>query len=57
MYSEKCDKFYVGQTEDLGKRLMEHNTGKGGHFSNSCMPWELKYSEEFPSRDGSIKRE
>ena len=57
LYSEKCDKFYVGQTQDLDKRLIEHNSGKGGAFSSTCMPWVLKYSEEFANRSEAVKRE
>jgi putative endonuclease len=57
LYSEKCDKYYVGQTESLGKRIEEHNNGKGGAFSSSCMPWKLAYQESSASRLEAIKRE
>jgi putative endonuclease len=57
LYSEKCDKYYIGQTESLEKRIEEHNSGKGGTFSSSCMPWKLVYHESFSSRLEAIKRE
>lgn len=41
LYSEKCDRYYVGQTEYLERRVEEHNTGKGGMYSSSCLPWKL----------------
>jgi putative endonuclease len=57
LYSEKCDKYYIGQTEFLERRLEEHNTGKGGAFSKVCAPWRLVYHEVFSSRLEAIKRE
>ena len=57
IYSAKCDKYYVGHTETLTNRLVEHNSGKGGTFSKTCAPWILKYSEEFDSRSLAVRRE
>lgn len=30
LYSDKCNKYYIGQTESLTRRVEEHNQGKGG---------------------------
>ncbi|HEY0741152.1 MAG TPA: GIY-YIG nuclease family protein [Chryseosolibacter sp.] len=57
IYSEKCDKYYVGHTDSISKRLEEHNIGKGGQFSSNCRPWNLVYSEQFSSRSDAMKRE
>ena len=57
IYSEKCDKFYVGHTESIECRVDEHNTGKGGKFSKNCAPWTLKYREKFATRSEAVKRE
>ena len=57
LYSEKCDKYYVGQSEDLQKRLYEHNNNKGGKFSKSYSPWKLVYHENYVSRIEAIARE
>jgi putative endonuclease len=57
IYSEKCDKFYVGHTESIMRRLDEHNKGKGGKFSKNCAPWILKYCEKYVSRAEAAKRE
>jgi putative endonuclease len=57
LYSEKCDKYYVGQTESLKRRIEEHNIGKGGAFSGLCLPWKLVYHELYSSRSDAIKRE
>ena len=57
LFSEKCDKYYVGQTANLGRRVEEHNIGKGGAFSSSCLPWKLVYHEIFQSLSDAVKRE
>jgi putative endonuclease len=41
LYSEKCDKYYIGHTEFLAERCEEHNIGKGGSFSSACLPWNF----------------
>jgi putative endonuclease len=56
LYSKKLDRYYVGYTADLGKRLSEHNTGTSTYTSRAS-DWELKYQEEFPSREEAHKRE
>jgi putative endonuclease len=48
LFSEKLNKFYVGHTNDLERRLNEHNSG----FSKSTksgIPWKLVYSKSFSS--------
>jgi predicted GIY-YIG superfamily endonuclease len=35
------EKFYVGSTNDLKRRMAEHNQGKSTH-SNKYAPWRLK---------------
>jgi putative endonuclease len=57
LYSEKCDKYYVGQTGSLEKRIEEHNIGKGGSFSSICLPWKLVYHEPFATRSEAVRRE
>jgi putative endonuclease len=57
LYSEKCDRYYVGQTEYLERRVEEHNTGKGGAYSSSCLPWRLVYHESVYTRSDALKRE
>ena len=50
--------YYIGITNDLEKRLWEHNTG---HDENSytyfCRPVELKYFEIFTDVNQAIARE
>ena len=39
-------KTYVGCTEDLDRRLNEHNHGKSEHTAR-FLPWELEVSVQF----------
>ncbi|MFA5086827.1 MAG: GIY-YIG nuclease family protein [Candidatus Paceibacterota bacterium] len=57
------DTLYVGCTNDLEKRLKQHNEAKcGAHYTKIRRPVELKYSEEFDNiaaaraREAEIKR-
>jgi putative endonuclease len=49
-------KFYVGMTEDLERRLSEHNAGKS-KFTSGYLPWEVVYSEEAEDAVAARKRE
>lgn len=54
--SLKNHKYYVGYTNDLEKRLSEHNTGKtkGNRYS---APFKLIYYEEYSNPTEARKRE
>jgi putative endonuclease len=56
IYSQQLNKFYVGYSVDLIKRLSEHNAGMSA-FTAKASDWVLKYSESFPDRESAIKRE
>jgi putative endonuclease len=56
LYSEKLDKYYVGSTNDLLRRLNDHNRGKT-NYSKQGVPWILKYSEEYSRRQEAYSRE
>jgi len=44
--SLKNGRYYVGSTNDLEKRVMEHNAGKSKYTSFS-LPFELVFSQVF----------
>ena len=56
IYSEKLDKYYVGYTVDISKRIGEHNSGIST-YTAKANDWILKYSEYFPDRGTAIARE
>ena len=56
IYSKTLDKYYVGQTDNLERRLIQHNSGYS-KSTKSASPWELKHVERFNSRSEAMKRE
>ena len=56
LYSVKYDRFYIGQCEDVDKRLMRHNN-KGVPSTKPYVPWQLVYTETFTSRSEATYRE
>ena len=47
---------YVGYTNNLTKRIDQHNTGKGAKFTRG-RKWVLIYREKFKSKKEAISRE
>jgi putative endonuclease len=56
LFSPTLNKHYIGYTGDLSKRLEDHNSGIST-FTSKADDWELKYSEQFPTRELAMKRE
>ena len=46
-------RFYVGFTEDLGRRLAKHNAGSVPHTA-SHRPWRVKTAVAFTDRDQAL---
>jgi putative endonuclease len=53
IYSATRDTYYIGQTENIEKRLSEHSL-KG---NLGATDWQLRYFEEYNSRGEAMKRE
>jgi putative endonuclease len=49
LFSESLQQYYTGSTQELSKRLNDHNNGWSKHTSKGA-PWILVYSEEFAIR-------
>ena len=47
---------YVGYTNNLKKRIILHNSGKGAKFTKG-RKWVLIYKEKFKSKNKAISRE
>ena len=56
LYSVTLDRFYVGQTDDLDKRLVSHLSGIS-RYTAIAKDWQLVYKEQFNSRTEAIHRE
>jgi putative endonuclease len=54
--SEGYNSNYVGSTNDVEKRLSEHNAGKC-RYTSGRRPWVLVYKESYPTRSEAMKRE
>ncbi|MFT4600587.1 MAG: putative endonuclease [Arenicella sp.] len=54
--STKNGRYYIGQTQDISKRVLLHNKGKV-KSTKPYSPWELIFSEEFGTRGEAILRE
>ena len=48
---------YIGVTNDLGRRISEHISGKGGAFTRRYKVSTLVYAEEYQDVEEAIARE
>ena len=48
---------YTGITNDLDRRIAEHETGQGAKYTRGRGPFQLVYSEECEGRSQASKRE
>jgi len=56
LYSQKLDRYYVGYTNDLDRRLSEHNRIKG-KYTDTGLPWIVVHTEEYQSKKHAQERE
>jgi putative endonuclease len=54
--SKLTQRYYVGSTEIVEKRLQEHNTGKS-KSTRAGIPWELIHTESFSTRAEAVRQE
>jgi putative endonuclease len=54
--SEKTDRLYIGHTENLERRLREHNSNQTKSIKNRG-PWNLIFKKEFLTRSDAMKFE
>ena len=59
VYMLRCsdNSLYTGYTNDVKRREMVHNTGKGAKYTKSRRPVHLVYWEVFEDRSDALKRE
>lgn len=56
MYSETFKRYYVGLTEDISKRIKQHNFGYV-KFTKPYLPWKIVFKENCDNRVEARKRE
>ena len=56
-YIVKCSdgSLYTGWTNNLEKRIKDHNAGRGAKYTKARRP--VVYKEEFPTKQEAMKRE
>ena len=55
LYSSKLDKYYIGRSTDLAKRLEFHNNPiEGRKFTAKGIPWQMKFSHQCESYEESV---
>ena len=57
LISKKNGGCYIGHTNDINRRLEEHNNPESKGFTVRHRPWELMHVEEFRSRAEAMRRE
>ncbi len=58
LYSESLNSFYIGETEDIAERILQHNSGFYKFaFTKKAKDWELYYVIECNTRTQSRKIE
>ena len=56
LQSQKNEKYYIGHTGNLTRRIVEHNRGKSQSVKNKG-PFKLIYKEEYSARAEATRRE
>jgi putative endonuclease len=56
LFSQGLQRYYVGSTQAVEKRLQEHNSGKS-LSTRAGMPWELVHLEPFTTRAEAMHSE
>jgi putative endonuclease len=59
MYILKCsdNSYYIGSTNNLELRLVQHQAGQGSKYTSKRLPVTLLYFEEYPSVADAFYRE
>jgi len=59
MYILECvdGSYYVGSTNDLQRRLLEHQKGRAARYTTRRLPVKLVFSEEYNHVTEAFKRE
>ncbi len=56
LYSRNYNRTYTGQTNNIEKRLLQHNKGRN-KSTKPYIPWEIIHLEKYTTREESVARE
>jgi putative endonuclease len=57
LYSIEYDKIYIGFTANPEARLKHHNHPQNRGWTSRYRPWDMKYREEFCTKQEAMSRE
>ena len=59
VYMLRCGdgSLYTGYTDNIRRRLAQHQSGKGAKYTRSHLPVELAWWEEMPDQSAALRRE
>ncbi|MBN3040075.1 MAG: GIY-YIG nuclease family protein [Candidatus Omnitrophica bacterium] len=59
VYLLECEdsRLYTGITNNLERRLKQHNKGKGCRFTRARFPVKIIHKEEYTTKEEALKRE
>ncbi len=49
--------FYLGSTDDVQRRFLAHQSGRGASYTRSHRPVKVVYTEEVSDKSSALKRE
>lgn len=57
LMSLKNKRVYIGRTDNLRRRVFEHNSGIGGKYTRDSRPFKLVFYEAFFSKEDAVRQE
>lgn len=59
VYILRCvdNSYYTGHTDNLDKRIVEHETGEIEGYTSTRLPVTLVFADEFPTREEALAGE
>ena len=57
LQSRTTEQYYIGHTNDVSRRVAEHNDQTRSHWAASRGPWKLKHVEKFHTRAKAMQKE
>jgi putative endonuclease len=56
IYSNQFNRYYIGHTNNLKKRIRKHNTNHKG-YTGVANDWQVVYSEVYQTKSDAYRRE